>query len=349
MSSGLYSIEKLDDGNYDAWKVQMRSVLVHCELWTYVSTQTRPSDVTESVWNAKDEKALATITLSVKTSQILHIKRCKTAAEAWKKLEEVHQPTGPARKVTVFKQLLNLKMAEGSSMVNHLNGFYDLFEKLCEIDIKIQDELFVIILLSSLPKSYENFVVAIESRDELPKSNTIKTKLLEESSRRENESVQAADGEAAFFSTQKRHQQNTNKPHNTHQSNPNTQQQRRVNPNAKCYRCHRKGHYASNCKNSTSSSHESFAMLNAAGAAVLSAKVWVLDSGTTCHMCCDRKMFNTFESRREKIYLAGENFIYSEGIGEVIIRTDTTTIRLREVLFISSLYTNFLSISKASE
>lgn len=343
MSSGLYSIEKLDDGNYDAWKVQMRSVLVHCELWTYVSTPTRPDGISEDIWNAKDEKALATITLSVKTPQIIHIKRCKTSSEAWKKLEAVHQPTGPARKVTVFKQLLNLKMAEGSLIVTHLNSFYDLFEKLCEIDIKLPDELFVIILLSSLPKSYENFVVAIESRDELPKSNVIKTKLLEEGSRRESEAVEANGGESAFFSRHKRPTQTNS------QSQQHTQRQRRVNSNAKCYKCHRKGHYAATCTVDSSKSNEAFAMLNATGAAEISANVWVLDSGTTCHMCCDKKMFEAIISHREKIHLAGDNCIYSAGIGEVVLHTPTSTIRLRDVLFIPSLKTNFLSMSKATE
>lgn len=53
----------------------------------------------------------------------------------------MHAPSGPARKVTIFKSLLNLKMSEGASMSEHLNNFFDLFEKLDELDIKLQDEL----------------------------------------------------------------------------------------------------------------------------------------------------------------------------------------------------------------
>lgn len=127
MSSGLYQIEKLDENNYDAWKVQMRSVLVHCELWQYASnTAPRPA-ATEAdalaTWITKDEKALATILLSVKSSQLLHIKNCKSSSAAWDKLSEIHTPAGPARKVTVFKQIVNLKMAENTPMNAHLNSF----------------------------------------------------------------------------------------------------------------------------------------------------------------------------------------------------------------------------------
>lgn len=190
MSSSLYQIEKLDDGNYDVWLIQMRSVLIHCDLWPFVSGEkVAPNETAPEFaeWKSKDEKALATITLSVKTSQLLHVKHCTTSAAAWKKLEEIHRPAGPARKVLVFKQLSNLKMAEGGSITSHLNIFFVLVEKLNEIDIKVPDELVTIILLSSLPKSYENFVVAIESRDELPKAHSLKSKLIEESTRRDGE------------------------------------------------------------------------------------------------------------------------------------------------------------------
>lgn len=67
MSSGLYSIDKLDDDNYDSWIVQMRAVLVHCDLWSYVSGTTAEPDENDGAgvltWKAKDEKALATILL----------------------------------------------------------------------------------------------------------------------------------------------------------------------------------------------------------------------------------------------------------------------------------------------
>lgn len=89
MSSGswLYQIEKLCDGNYDARAIQMRSVLIHSGLWTYVSGETMAPEPTEPAasiteWQRKDEKALATIILSVKTSQLLHNKNCKISYDA---------------------------------------------------------------------------------------------------------------------------------------------------------------------------------------------------------------------------------------------------------------------------
>lgn len=343
MSSGLYQIEKLDDENYDGWAVQMRSVLVHCELWQYVSgaivKPTGNADAT-AAWSAKDEKALATILLSVKSSQILHIKKCQTSSDAWKKLKEVHRPSGPAIKVTLFKQLLNLKMAESMSMSNHLNNFFDILEKLTEIDIKLQDELLAILILSSLPKSYENFVIAIESRDDLPKVSALKTKLLEEGRRREGdvEHDPLTSSEAAFFSKQRKKQQ-------------------RKSFTGKCFKCGKKGHMASECRTKDAAAKvsgnnkltSSFAMLNGTNVSSLNKHMWVLDSGSTCHMCCNESFFTSLREHRENIELAADNVIQSDGIGEVLITTDQCKIQLRDVLFVKNLKTNFISLSKATE
>ena len=50
----------------------------------------------------------------------------------------------------------------------------------------LNDEILVIILLSGLPKDYEGFVIAIESRDTLPTFAALKIKLTEEYETRKN-------------------------------------------------------------------------------------------------------------------------------------------------------------------
>ncbi|KAH8235418.1 hypothetical protein KR032_002577, partial [Drosophila birchii] len=81
--SALYQIDKLEETNYDTWKIQMRSVLVHAGLWCVTSGDQDETNVPEGQdTEALDSKALATITLSVKTSQLAYIKNCSTAVEA---------------------------------------------------------------------------------------------------------------------------------------------------------------------------------------------------------------------------------------------------------------------------
>lgn len=89
--SAMYQIEKVVEKNRDSGCVQIRSVLVHAELWT-VSLGVKEEAVPEGVdWTGLHQKALATIILSVRPSQLGYVKHCAYAFEAWMRFKEVHQ------------------------------------------------------------------------------------------------------------------------------------------------------------------------------------------------------------------------------------------------------------------
>ena len=63
--------------------------------------------------------------------------------------------------------------------MNTQNIFFDIVDKLKEMDIEVADDLLSILLLK-IPENYENFRCAIEAPDVLPKPDIFKIKLLEE-------------------------------------------------------------------------------------------------------------------------------------------------------------------------
>lgn len=351
-SAGLYSIEKLDDSNYVSWSVQMKSVLVHAELWAITSgKQIKGEDVSAeeaAAFDVKDEKALASIMLCIKPSQVNHVKQCQTAALAWSKLRQIHQPGGPARKVTLFRQLLSLRLSEGEKVQNHLNEFCDIIERLAEINVVLPDEMAVIILLASLPKSYENFVVAIESRDSLPMFTSLKVKVLEEGARRNGNEMGYPDSQQALVARAR--VQNSNK-NNT----KSPEEQKKVNNsgkkrNGKCFNCGKHGHYAAQCRGSKMERNDkSFNILASISSYELSRDEWCIDSGATAHLCCDRSAFETYKERKERIELAGNKYIQADGIGEVCVQSGEFRVKLRDVLHVPDLKCNFVSVSKACE
>ncbi|KAH8292641.1 hypothetical protein KR054_004083, partial [Drosophila jambulina] len=78
--SALYQIDKFDTRNYNTWMIQMRSVLIHAEVWRVIQGQ-RP-DGEDGIWDGPYQKDLAMITLSVKHSQLSYTMSCSTAASA---------------------------------------------------------------------------------------------------------------------------------------------------------------------------------------------------------------------------------------------------------------------------
>ncbi|GBO18626.1 hypothetical protein AVEN_152298-1 [Araneus ventricosus] len=125
----------------------------------------------------------------------------------WEKLEGTYQSKGPARKANLLKSLLQLKMETGSDMREHIRKFSDFIDKLQDLDIVIDEDLTSVMLLYSLPANFETFRIVIESRDELPKLDTLRIKIIDEWQSRADQSFSKDDGAyAAKFENQFRNQ-----------------------------------------------------------------------------------------------------------------------------------------------
>ena len=83
-------------------------------------------------------------------------------------------------KATLLKTLLFKKMKENETINEHINIFFSIVDKLKEMAICVTDDLLLILLLYSTPENYEKFKHVIEARDDQPKPDALKIKLLEE-------------------------------------------------------------------------------------------------------------------------------------------------------------------------
>lgn len=100
-ATGFGNIEKLTENNYELWKVQMKSVLVFNELWSYVEGTQEKMESNAQEWTNKDSKALALINLSITHGQLNHVKRTTTSKDAWDILKTTYESRGPMRKAVL--------------------------------------------------------------------------------------------------------------------------------------------------------------------------------------------------------------------------------------------------------
>jgi len=209
-STGTVRIELLDKENYDTWKIQMEALLIKNDAWTYVNGEkpkptviagNTASTETASNWEIADKKAKSDIILSIKPSELKQVKACNTSREVWLKLQSIYQSSGPARKATLLKRLTLHRMDESGDVRDHLRMFFDVIDKLAEMDVDINHDLLTIMLLYSLPPSFENFRCAIESRDELPTPEAFRVKIIEQDDTRRND---ARSGSANAMIAKKR-------------------------------------------------------------------------------------------------------------------------------------------------
>lgn len=351
MSASFIQIEKLDETNYDCWAFQMKSVLIQNGFWKIVSGENVKTEQNKEKWESDDEKALASICLAIKPSQVGYIKSCKSSNEAWKKLEDVYMPKSPLQMVSLYRSLANHKMADGGDVVNHLNEFSKLTDKLAEIGMQIQEELLTVILLSSLPKSYESFIIAVGTRDDLPKLAFLKQRILEESKRR--------TGEVSNVTVNSMNNQAFAIKSNKYNKNPNGNKKQRQFQ-GQCFVCGMSGHYANKCKkriNGNSNSNGSGGNINSNNRRINSTAIlsvtesnslnnckWYVDSGATSHMCNNRSLFVELKEHEESIALAGNKNIKAVGIGDIFFENEN--ILLKDVLYSPELKASFISVSK---
>jgi len=181
--SAKFKIDSLNRDNFGTWKVHMKALLIKNGTWKYVSKK-MPTTEEEAEklleWMEEEEKAQADLILGISTSELNHVKDCGSAYEMWQKLHSVYESKGPARKASLLKNLILLKMKTGDDMRDHVEKFFNIVGKLQEMEITKNEELITILLLYSIPDDYEQFRIAIETQDKLISSENLKIKMIEE-------------------------------------------------------------------------------------------------------------------------------------------------------------------------
>ncbi|BBH02189.1 hypothetical protein Prudu_012686 [Prunus dulcis] len=66
-------------------------------------------------------------------------------------------------KALVIRRLVNLKYRDGRSVIEHLSDFQGLINLLTNMKMVLDDELQALMLLSSLPDSWDTLVVSLSN------------------------------------------------------------------------------------------------------------------------------------------------------------------------------------------
>ena len=256
-------------------------------------------------------------------------------------------------------------MSEDQSMSDHLSKFFDTLDKLTELEIVVSEDLLTILLLYSVPNSFDNFRCAIEARDDLPSPEALKIKLLEEYNARKGQSSeqnhQGANYAKSFGNRSGQQSQETNGNNDSGSSSASNQGHKGGRRNCLITITPKKpGHKAADCrkrisdkKDSTSKAQEEEAYIEMTEAEMTSSKTWCIDSGTTSDMCHDKTLFSELhQTENQRVRLAVDRTTKIEGKGTIRLNISNghqkRKIRLENVLFVPELKSNLFSVSKAT-
>lgn len=319
---GSIPVEKLKGiDNYNTWKFLMKMYMMHEDMYDCITAKDACKD------EKKQQKALARICLSVSAEVLPHVRNASTAFEAWTNLERAYEDRGLSTRLGLLRTLFSLKLKDTEGMEKYITKITELTQRLREIDSPLDDEFIAIIMLSGLTNDYDPLIMALENSNMKLSSEMVKSKLLQETQRREERSGEAERSvEASALIAKKA---------------------------IRCFKCKKLGHYKKNCPTNTKIKHNpnqekkpKDALLSALAVNVHQDK-WYLDSGATNHMCNRKDIMREYVSVKPlEVYVANGQKLSTVGRGNVLVRLRNCEKTISNVYYVPNLTTNLLSVSE---
>jgi hypothetical protein len=132
-------------------------------LWKFVDgSATLPNEkVVKADYNEKKMKAFALLCEHLTNAQLAHIQYCDNVINACEVFCSVHEAKTNDNKFFLRNRFFTVKMQEEDDMLVHINTM--LADQLHSIEVNITDEDVYMVLLMSLPPSFNNLVTSLES------------------------------------------------------------------------------------------------------------------------------------------------------------------------------------------
>ncbi|GKC42103.1 retrovirus-related pol polyprotein from transposon TNT 1-94 [Tanacetum coccineum] len=118
----------------------------------------KPADMKAQTKAELNKKTHSAVILCLGNKVLREITRETTAAGVWSKLETLYMTKSLANKLYLKKKLYTFYMPAGRKISEHIDEFNKIFLDLSNIEVKFEDEDLALLLLTSLPASYEHFV-----------------------------------------------------------------------------------------------------------------------------------------------------------------------------------------------
>nr|GEW60947.1 retrovirus-related Pol polyprotein from transposon TNT 1-94 [Tanacetum cinerariifolium] len=299
--------------------VKMRALLVQQGCAVSLEGEDKfPKDTKEEVKKEIMAKAHSAILLSITDEVLREVVDQTTASELWDKLCEKYQNNSLTNRLYQKQRLythvkdhldtFNRIILDLQGVKDDLNTFNRIILDLQGVGVKVDDEDQALILLCSLPGSYENFVDTMLYGRTTISVNDVKDALLSKELKRKVYEDECS-GSGLFAGRGRSHERNN--------GNERSRSKSRNSRNVKYYRCKEKGHIKRDCPqkkgNSKGESSNSGSVAVAHDGSdnrdfgnvlmvcsASTADTYIMDTGASHHMTFSRDLITSFKEWNEK-------------------------------------------------
>ncbi|GJT58282.1 retrovirus-related pol polyprotein from transposon TNT 1-94 [Tanacetum coccineum] len=248
-------------------------------------------------------------------------------AGVWLKLETLYMTKSLANKLYLKKKLFTFYMDSGKKLSEHIDEFNKLIGDLANIDVDIDDEDQALMLLTSLPSSYDNFVeTLLYGRESL----TLEDVLSSLNSRELKKRTDAKDdGDGLYVRGRSDHRGNQGR------GSSRSKSKGKGTYKLKCYICYSEDHLKKDCPKRNKKKSTGFVKKNAGQGSGMHSEgydngdllmavseerflEWIIDSGGSFHMTPRRDFL--FDFKEFNVLLDNNRACAIMGIGKVRVQ-----------------------------
>lgn len=348
-------VVRLDDSNYERWKLQITTVLEAAEVLEVVngtSPQPPAGDAVLPAWRKKDAEARAIIVPTLDKNQTNHVFKCTTAKAMFDKLKQVNSDSSVLNKQYTWASFHNYKVRKEQTAVSIYLDLEEIARNLNDMGENVADSQVIMKIVSSLPDNkflgFRKAWQSVAAADQTMVNLLARLRMEDlENKQAQNESSAEVKG-AAFFHEKTRYRTDYNRQLADHKKK------------SKCHNCGGKGHWKNECRkpvkqgnNPTKSSSSGNTMAKSTNAtAFIAAKkleessklessfMWYSDSGASQHVTGVKEWFKDFTkfTTPQSVALTNKQFVEATGSGcvqlEALVNGQWEICTLSNVLYI---------------
>lgn len=346
------TIEKFNGTNFVYWKMQIEDLLYQKNFYLPLGGKAKkPATISNAEWEVLDRKALGMVRLSLSKSVTFNISKEKTTKDVMDALSRMYEKPSA---------LFNMKMVECGVVAEHLNEFNTVMSQLSSINVQFEDEIWALLVLSSLPDSWNGMVTSLSnsSRSAKLKFDDVVSAILDE------EICRKPLGESSGSALNVGNRGRSSEREQSHGNIKITEQvkifkrQNRVLELWQESTSKKKDCRTPPDKNKQKNGNkDNEASANVAGDAVQDAlilafdyksKSWIIDSGASFHATAHREhLKNYVQGEFGKVYLGDDEPCDIISKGDVQIKLPNGCIwKLNDVRHVPSLKRNLISVGQ---
>ncbi|GJS38829.1 zinc finger, CCHC-type containing protein [Tanacetum coccineum] len=187
------------------------------------------------------KKAYSTLILCFGDRVLREVTKETSAAGIWTKLSSLYMTKSLANRLYLKKKLYTYYISPGTKLGDHIDEFNKLILDLENINIEIEDEDQALMLLTSLPSSYENFMeTLLYGRESLTMEDVLMTLNSRELKKR-TEDTKEETGDGLYVRGRSDHSGEA------HSGESSRFKSRGGTGKLKCFICHSDGHLKRDC------------------------------------------------------------------------------------------------------